>query len=43
MEKWAAEDKKSKIYVRVFVVLLPGLEITKPAPAGKKTARMASS
>jgi hypothetical protein len=44
----AAEELKSKIYMRVFVVLLRlysqlGLERTKPTPAGRKTARMAIS
>jgi hypothetical protein len=39
----AAEDLKSKIYVRIFVVLSRvfsqwGLERTKPTPAGRKTA-----
>jgi hypothetical protein len=44
----AAEDQKSKIYVRVFVVLLCvysqwGLERTQPTPTGRKTARMVSN
>jgi len=44
----AAEDPKTKIYVRVFVVLLRvysqwGLKRTKLIPVGRKTARMASS
>jgi hypothetical protein len=46
--KIEAADPKSKIDVRVFVVLLRvynqwGLERTKPTPAGIKTARMAST
>jgi hypothetical protein len=48
LEVGAAEDHKSKIHVRVFVVLLRvysqwGLESSKPTPAGRKTAQMASS
>jgi hypothetical protein len=45
---WAAEDHTSKIYVRVFVILLQlyfqwGLTRTKLTPAGRKTVRMAIS